>query len=327
MSKIEIEGIEPIQDYFFNSCFYSSLFPVVEFFGRSVLPFMVNGIGAYMFYDTEERCSAYIRFYQEREIQDVLDEIKIDYQKIELCDKLHETIVENLNKKNPVIVAVDCFWETIRPEMYQKVHLPHYLLIFGYDDEKKEYLIIEQNHEEDILFHKKTIARDELEIAYKGFCENFFRQDRGSVWIFSENESKYKVELKDLRKDYKDNLKKNKDRLDLGMQEIYAFRDKFIALLEREEEFWQRLQDIIEGNNDILKHMNAKSILYESIFREDDQELILFRRIQEIWTLQRTILVKCFYSKRLSQNQKMKVSVNLNEILKLSGELVKAFLE
>ncbi len=326
MSKVEIEGIEPIQDYFFNSCFYSSLFPVIEFFGRSVLPFMINGIGTYMFYDTEERCSAYIKFYQENSIQNILDEIMIRYQKIDICDKLHETIVENLDEAKPVIVAVDCFWEAIRPEMYQKVHLPHYLLVYGYDDEKQEYLIIEQDHEADISFHKKTISKSEIEIAYKGFCERFFQQDRGTVWIFNEDKRKYQLDLKDLKKRYIANLKKNKDRFCFGMQEIYAFQSKFIALIEREEDFWPRLQDIIEGTNDILKYMNAKVIQYEAFFEEYDQEMVLFRKLRECWILQRTILVKCYYSKRLGQNQKLKVITNLEMILKLSDELVGALL-
>ena len=132
--------------------------------------------------------------------------------------------------------------------------------------------------------------------------------------------------MKDLKKRYIANLKKNKDRFCFGMQEIYAFQSKFIALIEREEDFWPRLQDIIEGTNDILKYMNAKVIQYEAFFEEYDQEMVLFRKLRECWILQRTILVKCYYSKRLGQNQKLKVITNLEMILKLSDELVGALL-
>lgn len=326
MQKIEITGIEPIQDYFFNSCFYSSFFPIVQYYRKSVIPFMVNGIGVYMFYNTSSRCSVYIKYYQENNLQEIFDEIGLGYEKIDICDDLYDTIINHIREGKPVIVAVDCYYESIRPDVYKKMHLPHYLLIYGYDYEKQEYLIIEQNQLNDIRYQKRTISRTDLEIAYAQFGKKFYNANFGTYWAFFNKNDFYKSDRTKYFQRYVYNLKKNKNKIAVGMDELIAFCERFEKVLADEKIFFSYVEDIIEGMNDIIKYMNAKRIQFSYLFDEGDICTMLFEELYNSWILQRIIIVKCFYTGCLKQVKKNKIIENLNSIVALSKELVRFLL-
>ncbi len=327
MHKIEIAGIEPIQEYFFNSCFYSSLFPIIQYYRKSVIPFMINGLGVYMFYNNSSRCSIYIKFYQENNLQDIFEEVGLGYEKIDICNELYDTIINHIKDEKPVIVAVDCYYESIRPDVYQKTHMPHYLLIYGYDYEKQEYLIIEQDQMDDIRYQKKNISRVELEIAYAHFIEKFFNANWGTYWSFFAKNDLYEFDVNKYFKRYLYNLKKNKSKIDNGMNELIAFYKRFVNILADEQMFFLYVEDIIEGMNDIIKYMNAKKIQYSCLFSKNDICMKLFEELYNSWILQRVIIVKCFYMNCLKPSKKNKLIENFKSIVDLSEKLKKSLLE
>ena len=326
MDKIEIQGIEPIQDYFFNSCYYSVLFPIVQYFKKSVIPFMVNGMGNYMFYDTDARCSVYFKYFQEDNLEIVFSDIGLGCKKMNICDDLHHAILSDLKDGMPVIVAVDCYYETIRPDVYLTLHLPHYLLVYGFDDNAKEYEIIEQNDIDDIRYQKKRISMDELEKAHNHFVERFYDEKMGTYWAFYNLNEHIEYDSNKYCQKYLSNIRNNERRMLDGIQEFNRFEARFAKILEDDDMFFKYSEDVVEGINDVIKFMNAKKIQYSSIFSNEEECSILFDEIYSMWLLQRTIIAKCHYANHISSIKKEKIKINYAVIIEKSKSLVNKLL-
>ena len=78
-------------------------------------------------------------------------------------------VKEAIERGAHVILPVDCYYEDIRPDTFQKKHLAHYLVIYGYDDSAKEFLLLEHNYENDLRYKHKRIKYSSATTAYLAY--------------------------------------------------------------------------------------------------------------------------------------------------------------
>ncbi|WP_162160548.1 BtrH N-terminal domain-containing protein, partial [Paenibacillus gorillae] len=78
----------------------------------------------------------------------ICKDLGVFYQVEFTADDILGSINSALKKNRPVIVWVDCYYESIRKDTYLKEHRPHTLLIYGYDENEKNYTILEHDHSE-----------------------------------------------------------------------------------------------------------------------------------------------------------------------------------
>lgn len=60
-----------------------------------------------------------------------------------VCNRVVENIKEAISSRNLVIISVDCYYESIRQDMFEKEHWPHNLLIYGYNDDHATFFVLE----------------------------------------------------------------------------------------------------------------------------------------------------------------------------------------
>jgi polyketide synthase PksJ len=169
-----ISGIEPFNDVFYRQdCFYNSLFPVITKYSNKISSILVNEI---ICYDTPEQGDSLRITYQnvsQKSLSGILQEEGIGVITEPFCDKITEQIISDLTQQHPVIIYVDCYYEPFREDTYQIEHLAHTLLVYGFNDEKREFYIIEHVQKNTMSYGYTSIKFGDLVQAYYGYRENF----------------------------------------------------------------------------------------------------------------------------------------------------------
>lgn len=180
-----IDGIHPFNDVYI-SCYYSSLLPVINKFGKNLTPFLLNSF-VYLKYDKETKK---IIPYNDT----IIPEEKIFYEQGLLIKKdaiSNERVLDDvrfsIRKNRPVIVLIDSYFQKISYNTYLKKHSLHYLLIFGFDDQKQILRINEHAFWESKRYSLFDWGYEEFLDAYRG----------AKLYKNSEEFSNLQIEYKD----------------------------------------------------------------------------------------------------------------------------------
>ncbi len=90
---------------------------------------------------------------------------------------LIKKIKVSIDKNCPVIVNIDCFFESLRKDCYGKMHVAHTLLIIGYDDNTELFQVLEHNFKDDLYYKEQVIPYIEVVDAAVGYIENMNKQN------------------------------------------------------------------------------------------------------------------------------------------------------
>lgn len=156
MKNNKIEGVQPFNRFFFRSCYYHQLIA-----GLAVFEIPAESILLSCFVVPKKNFETEKIVIPEKTLEKVLG-----YQN-KRCNLSKKQLLHNIDKKRPVIVGVDCFHFESRLDTYQKMHDPHYVLVYGYDLDNGTVNVIDHNYRNSWEYSEKTIAIDNLLYANK----------------------------------------------------------------------------------------------------------------------------------------------------------------
>ena len=78
------------------------------------------------------------------------------------CNINEKSLIKHVDCGRPIIAGVDCFYLESRADTYEKVHAPHFILVYGYDLVTREINVVDHDYENSYLFKKKKISLDNL---------------------------------------------------------------------------------------------------------------------------------------------------------------------
>lgn len=161
-----IENIQSFNDVYIN-CYYSSLLPVIIKFGKNIFPFLLNNF-VFIRYDKDIK-----KIIPHND--NIIPEEKLFSEQGLLIKKDaigNETVIDDIRssikKDRPVIVLIDSYFQKISSNTYLKKHSLHYLLIFGFDDQKQIFRINEHAFWESKKYSLFDWEYEEFLDAYKG---------------------------------------------------------------------------------------------------------------------------------------------------------------
>ncbi|MDR1093292.1 MAG: BtrH N-terminal domain-containing protein [Clostridiales bacterium] len=175
-----LDGIKPFNKFLFISCYYHQL------------------VAAYSYYGIEpetQLANYYIRYeFDEKNGNLGFSAVGVSSRRaMERATGIRETVLRDakdivaetaacIRKGSPIIIAVDTYCLPYRETAYQKNHMPHYLLAYGYDDEKQEFTVSDHMHLNSVLYAEQKLGYDDFRKAFKGYM-NFFsaKNDRAAV--------------------------------------------------------------------------------------------------------------------------------------------------
>lgn len=326
-----IQGIEPFNEVFYKNCFYNSAFPVAKYYNKSVIPFLVNDILTYERKQGKGELMLGADYYACRPVEEILEASGLTAQIKTRCEDIVSDLIYSISNGNPVITGVDCFYESIRNDMYMKNHWPHTLLVYGYDLANKTFNIIEHKFRDNLAYEKMTISFADIVNASNGYVENF--PDHSSNFLTYEitcAEQTDASQKKDSTLSYADTFAKNFRDHETVIAQSFGHLDRFIeafsmipqdsALLE------ENAGEMLSNMNEIINAKIVEKYKIESVFSADSKIAALINEIIDKWTYIRGVIAKYVYSSVYKQKPLLTSVERLRDIRRLEDELYQAIL-
>lgn len=282
-----LEGIEPFNDIFYKDCFYNSFFAIAKYLNRNTDRFFANDSFVYSTRDDKSPLNVEVEYIVAEGLISQIEKCGIKTRTVISSNDIIRDIKMALAIDRPAIVRVDCYYESIRKDTYQKKHWPHMLLVYGYDDAEQVFNIIEHTDINGLDYSKKTIRYQELIQCYIGLQSNFIVGDSYPTFLEfyieetdfqGESEAQYILLLAQ-------NMIKNKDILLQRLDRIKTFTEDVNRVIFNEEELSQNIEHISFSLTNMLRikyteaYRNAKLLKDEAGIAETMNEIINLLRL------------------------------------------------
>lgn len=293
---ILLDGIEPFNDIFYRNCFYNSAFPIAIWFKKEIKSFLMNDVLIYH-HCTEELNLALTTDYKTcRTLEDIMKEEGLQIKTKIICEDIISDILTSLSSHKPVIVWVDCFYEPIRVDTYQKKHITHTILVYGYDYSTETFHIIEHKHRDNLSYDKRQLHKDDLIKAYHGFLENF-NQDMNRESFYEFRSIANKNIEKDYQKEFLYNLSCNKDEIERGLKEFKVFTQRFELAINHKDDIDKQMDVILHNMNEIINTKKVEKYKLEILRLTNTKPMLILEEIIENLVFIRNICAKYVFSR------------------------------
>lgn len=334
MSSVRVlNNIEPFNNIFYKLCFNSSFFPVAYFLNKNEMPILINDVTAYS-YDKDGWSGFSVDYIAHKHFLDLLENERIKYENRNTDESLTENVCGSIDRGRPVILWVDCFFDPLRRDTYLKKHLPHTILVYGYNKEEKLFNVIEHKYRYSLSYTKSVIKFSDLNNCYEGQEVNLgkcgipkyegcnkecgyqhssdykkkcgflrlanleSREAFNGYYEFYNDTNEQmpsKREITNLEL-YSNNLLNNRERIIKGIDSFNNFVKQINALVSDEDELFRSSQSLLDIFNEII---NAKLAERYKILRIEGFNIEFVAALDEMIGLLnfiRNILTKYIYS-------------------------------
>ena len=230
------------------------------------------------------------------DILDVIGSMGIEGNYKEKSESIQSDIMNAIDHQNPVILWVDCYYASIRPDVYRKKHQAHTWLIYGYDVKYQMFHIIEHSNKDNLFYRKKVVSFDELENAYQGYLSQFHKMNVDMTYYEFENSKHSQNIVTDYKAVYENYILDNKDKIQTGLKLLQHYIEDYQLLALSEEQLHDKIDELVVALNDII---NAKKIVQYrcgKIYSLQSKKYELISKILKQYQKIRGILVKYQYT-------------------------------
>lgn len=166
-NRMKIKNIVPYNELFYKSCFYNSLFPVLVFFEKSIDDILFNDISIYAMDEEQEKMI--ICHLSNQSITDLAEEMGVTANTNYVADDLISHCTQAIAEGKPVILWVDCYYLSYRADTCYKQHLPHSLLLYGYEMEEEQFYCMEQSKSDVLDYRERMIPFQDVVKAHEEY--------------------------------------------------------------------------------------------------------------------------------------------------------------
>lgn len=298
-----IEGLEPYNELFFESCFYNSLFSILRYYGYDISHFLRNYSMRYDIKINKQKIKISGRGHWNKELTQILEIAGINVHSIYNSRQILYDIKQSIDNHNPVILWIDCFFESYRKDKYKKEHFKHTITIFGYSEESQEFYILEHKNADNTNYHKIAISFNELERCYNGYI-NFFSNEL--------EDSFYEISAKDEREKYLKVLEQEKFVNSVWDKELVKKWRDYLVSLDLEKVEMTELNSWIEGLNELLNCLRTDVVKYRY-----HENIDIIKQRLNLWNMIRNNLLRGFYMNRYTEKIHQKNLKQLDDIISL----------
>lgn len=349
-SKVVLDNIMPFNTVFYKTCFHNSLFPVISHFNRSILPFAANDLFIYDISSVHPLEERPMRNIPHKTIPDLLQDMGVcivhrthstlkqqeftptvedtkllgqfSYH-IGLCE-IHERrdisnviadIINALTNNRPIIIWVDCFYESQRKDTFKKEHWMHTLLIYGYDDNEKMFYVVEHTYRDNLTYRELRISYDDIFNAYQGFISNYQPYVHMPTFyeFYAEHDTQSTLSYLHV---FTENIRNHQYEITQGLNSLPALVRSINTVLLHKTKLQQHIDSVINTLNAIV---TSKQIEYYNIYLlfKDNKIVDDMRKIVESWTIIRQVLIKYKYSQVYNHSKIFEITQQLNALVML----------
>lgn len=292
-----IENIKPFGDLFYKNCFYNSLFPVLYHFKRDIMQVLLYDS---IIYNFNLQKNQLINYKNHLSTDHILIEMNVKYEMKSDVDEVVETIIYALGKHHPVILWIDCYKISVCKQEYRKKHVPHTILLYGYNNNSKTFYIIDHINEESNYYKMQEIPYHDVKEAYNEYQVNFNQHGYHSFYEFYQDETRQDTSIEfreeEQRKLFYRVFNEDRDQIKTGFEDINKFKQYFIQCVKNKQHFSSSFDNLIGMMNDAVNSKKAELFRNQRIFQGYKTPGDLSETILEQWILVRTVILKQKYS-------------------------------
>lgn len=319
-----LDGIEPFNDFFYCSCFYNALIPILNKYDIPISPVLINCLPCYKKYDNGHLG---VGFVLVRDMQQLLSSLGVVIQGDILISDIIAYIEKKLSVNQPIILFVDCFYLPYRKDTFKKTHLGHSLLIYGYNSEEGLFSVIEHSDQNTLDFKKMKISYNTVRTAYAGYL----RETSGklhTIFSFTYDETlKVNNRIDNLHYQlYIRNTSALEEKIRLGIATLKWYVGEYEKIVSSKELLATKYQEILLCFQYIIKAKKGDRHLLNVIYAEQLHTKIadeIFHRWCEI----HNIIQHYAISQRYKEQSLQRTIRFLYEIVDLEDQLYSYLLE
>ncbi len=319
-----ISNIGIFNEFRYRSCFYNAIFGALLCIDRSVMPVLINDVFVYSYRD---QLQLRIDYRERYPLIEVLEKHNIASHLQNNTMDMIETIKASVDSGSPIVIAIDSFYEPIRKDTYQKMHWPHYLLIYGYDEQRKTIAIIEHLHRESLSYDKRELSYDDILRCYNSYMENYASPNEPTIISFSLIKKERNKNLRAVyRKNYFTHLAESFPAIKQGIVQFEVFLDDLQIMLTKEKELFQNTTKLTVAFNEIIEMQKVEYYKYSNLFRENHRIMEVLKELENYFVIIRKILLKYEISQQYPSGQISQCKEHLQAVKERGREYLQCIL-
>ncbi|WP_052429379.1 SDR family NAD(P)-dependent oxidoreductase [Paenibacillus borealis] len=348
----------PFNNVFYKYCFYNSLFSIVFHARGNIFPYLANDFMLYTYGKTESLADFFVSYHSSHSVRQLAALMEIDvyaeshfsnkqaefnisesdivmlnnyYEDIGTgisnmrpVSKLLGALEDAMRNKRPVIIWIDCFYDSNRKDTYKKHHWPHALLILENDSENRRFLIIDHDKRGSLNYKKRYTRYEDVFQAYEGFLANYKIHTKLPTYFEFHYELKelgdYESELNLSQVTYAKNILKVSEKIYTGLSDLNRFLIKIEEIVSIESQFRIHAQELIEKLNGVSDGKSMEAFRSRILWGASSPLTVQADHILAKWGQMKSIITKYYFSGKYDPEKIENVKYLLRDIQKREEE-------
>jgi hypothetical protein len=289
----------PFNDVFYKSCFNHAFIPVVRHFGGDIGAILADEVAVYRYLPNVAGMKLALETSVVNGPNKILRDIGINVHSVVTSADVVQEIIQSITNDRPAIVLVDCYHLRIRAEMYGMHHWAHFILVYGFDNESRQFHIVEHDGVNNLTYQERLVSYEDLANGYEGYQQYFEQSDQvPTLYEFApQNGEMRQSSAREHAKNYADNLMMKQQEIVKGLEALQLIQDDFKQLVSNEELLAKHADEIIQGVNSIIIEKNIEKFKFQQLFGGDETTAVLDEIIRSFIFI-KSIVEKYKYSSR-----------------------------
>ena len=286
--SVIISEIEPYKKMFFESCFYNSMFSILKSYDVDIEKLVEFYSMDYILKKDGGKLKITASGEWQCDFDKLLRYFGVEYVAAKKCSDIINSIKKSIDDGFPVILWIDCYYESYRVDKYRKEHFPHTLTIYGFNETKQCFYILEQEREDALIYRKTSIPFSELKECYNGFLKYFNH--------FKKNDDEIFYKFMKINGNEFLNIPHAKNEYHWNYQKLKAFFENFKSVNVNTVNS-EYLYELIDGFNQIINCLRI-----EKVKSDNPEKTQSIQSKLELWEKLRANTVKCYFKCSYNDN-------------------------
>lgn len=313
-----MKAIIPFTQVWYKNCFYHALFTIVSMYDREYKIFLQNDFYKYN-YNRENFELDYVEIAT-RDVAEDLKEIGIGVTTERPVNDIIFILINYLQQGKLLIVNIDK--NVLQNENYNEDIACHSIMVYGYDEEKKCFNILENRYVNSSLFEVGELEEDKLQIAYSSFVEALTHYKYG-IYIFEEMQLE-KGAVIDCKACMRNYIMQNASIRKNSLEVFRQFVEDVQHNITNKEELELHLDHLMKICNQVIVGKKIEIFSFQTILGADAEGINdIFSRILEKWKFIRTCFFQYQMRRRYREETITKIIQSLCDIEKVEWEAIR----
>lgn len=302
MTEKKIVGkLKSFNEVMYKDCFYHALIPTFRHFTGFIEPLLLNDICLEYSIENQDKVPTLImKNASSQSYSDIFEKFGISVKKSRISSKkMIDHTIEVLNNDGIAIIRIDCFYEPLRIDSYQKYHAGHVIPIYGYDNTRNMFDILEGDFVDSVVYDAKKLEYEHVRNAYKGYIEEF-KTHNHTYYEFKkvDNSVDYKKEYEVRKNNFTEYFQSNSDVFLESLKEINNYKQKLSNYFANGIN--DNISTIVTSFNRMLDEVVVQKYLFSKLFELPSEYSVIIDETIRLWKAIRAIVTKSMFKKSIT---------------------------